>query len=270
MSVATLLQNPVQATSVWTELQHAAQQLAETEPVLRTLLHQVVQEPATLPEGLSVLLARKLGNLDVPFDVLKPEFQVVLSDAQVLEGVLADLLAIRQRDPAVKDLLTPFLFFKGFHALQAHRIAHTFWAAGRQAVALFVQSQVSLQFAIDIHPAAQLGKGILMDHGTGIVIGETAVVEDNVSMLHNVTLGGTGKECCDRHPKIRSGVLIGAGATILGNIEIGKDAKIAAGSVVVKPVHAHTTVAGVPAKVVARNVKFTPALQMDHEFDIHI
>ncbi|MFC5601210.1 serine O-acetyltransferase [Deinococcus cellulosilyticus] len=268
--MATLLHNSVQARTLWSELQHAAQQLSESEKVLGRLLKSVFLTSENLAEGLSVLLSGKLSTEEVCAEDLRAEFVQVLSDPEVLGGVVADLQAIRERDPAVKDLLTPFLFFKGFHALQTHRIAHRLWTTGRQAFALFLQSQMSLRFAVDIHPAAHLGQGILMDHATGVVIGETAVVDDNVSMLHGVTLGGTGKQCCDRHPKIRSGVLIGAGATVLGNIEIGKDAKVAAGSVVLKPVHAHTTVAGVPAKVMARNVKFTPALEMNHEFDIHI
>lgn len=270
MSVATLLQNSVQAKALWSELQHAAQQLAESEVVLRKLVQSVFLKTDTLAGGISVLLASKLCTEEVPAEDLQKEFLQVFSNPELLGGMVADLQAIRDRDPAVKDLLTPFLFFKGFHALQTHRIAHHLWTTGRQAFALFLQSQMSFRFAVDIHPAAQLGEGILMDHATGVVIGETAVVDNNVSMLHGVTLGGTGKQCCDRHPKIRSGVLLGAGATVLGNIEIGKDAKVAAGSVVLKAVHAHTTVAGVPAKVMARNVKFTPALEMDHEFDIHI
>ncbi|WP_229684611.1 serine O-acetyltransferase [Deinococcus roseus] len=268
--MAILLHNQVQTNTLWAELQQAAQQVADSEVVLRTLLNAALLQPKTLAEGLAVLLSSKLCTAEVNAADLKTEFLAILSQENVLDGVALDLQAIRERDAAVKDLLTPFLFFKGFHALQTHRISHTLWTSGRQAFALFLQSQMSLVFAVDIHPAAKLGSGILMDHATGVVIGETAVVADNVSMLHGVTLGGTGKQCCDRHPKIRSGVLIGAGATVLGNIEIGKDAKIAAGSVVLKSVHAHTTVAGVPAKVMARNVKFTPALEMNHEFDIHI
>lgn len=270
MSVATLFQHRRSAEALWAELQQAAHQQAEQEPLLHGFLHRVLLDPATFAHGLAALLAPKLQTADVPQKLLETEFVSILQDPEVLIGSVADLQAIRDRDPAVKDLLTPFLFFKGFHALQTHRIAHALWNGGRKTLALFLQSQGSMVFAVDIHPAARIGKGILMDHGTGVVIGETAAIDDNVSMLHGVTLGGTGKDCCDRHPKIRSGVLLGAGATVLGNIEIGKDAKVAAGSVVVKPVHAHTTVAGVPAKVVARNIKFTPALEMDHEFDIHI
>ena len=157
----------------------------------------------------------------------------------------------------------PFLFFKGFHALQAYRLAHWLWNEKRRHLALYLQTRVSDLFAVDIHPAARIGSGIMMDHATGIVIGETAVVEDNVSMLHAVTLGGTGKEAGDRHPKIRTGVLIGAGAKILGNIEIGKGARVAAGSVVLQNVPPCKTVAGVPAKVIGDSGCAEPAREMD-------
>ena len=157
------------------------------------------------------------------------------------------------------------LFFKGFQALQSYRIAHWLWVQGRECLALFFQSRIALTFGVDIHPAAKLGKGIMLDHATGIVIGETTIVEDDVSIMQEVTLGGTGKECGDRHPKVRRGVLISAGAKILGNIEIGENAKVGAGSVVLKPVAPHTTVAGVPAVVVGRPVSASPALDMNHE-----
>ena len=180
-----------------------------------------------------------------------------------------DLSAVQERDPAARSMIVPFLYFKGFHALQAHRAAHWFWLQGRTALALYLQSQVSEVFNVDIHPAARIGKGILMDHGTGVVIGETAVIGDDVSLLHEVTLGGTGKESGDRHPKVGRGVMIGAGAKILGNITIGEGSKIAAGSVVLSDVPAHSTVAGIPAKVVGRPKTTTPSLLMDQavEYD---
>lgn len=176
----------------------------------------------------------------------------------------ADIRAITERDPAATRFSEPLLYFKGFHALQTHRVAHWLWSEGRRELALFLQSRASEVFGVDIHPAARIGKGILVDHATGVVVGETAVVEDNVSILHEVTLGGTGKDCGDRHPKVRHGVLIGAGAKILGNVEVGEGAKIGAGSVVLEDVPAHATVAGVPAKVVGIAEGDEPARTMDH------
>lgn len=169
-----------------------------------------------------------------------------------------------KRDPASTSYSHPFLYFKGFQAPQSYRVAHWLWTRDRRSLALFLQNRVSQVFAVDIHPAARIGQGILIDHGTGVVIGETAVVENDVSMLHDVTLGGTGKETGDRHPKVRAGVLIGTGAKILGNVEIGTGAKIGAGSVVLTSVKPHCTVAGVPAKVVGKPCEHDPALTMDH------
>jgi serine O-acetyltransferase len=169
-----------------------------------------------------------------------------------------------ERDPATEHALIPFLWYKGFHAISLHRLAHSLWKSGRRELATHLQSLMSEHLAVDIHPAASFGVGILLDHATGFVAGETAVVGDNVSFLHEVTLGGTGKARGDRHPKIRSGVLIGAGAKILGNITVGEGAKIGAGSVVLKDVAPHTSVAGVPAVVIGRTSVDAPALDMDH------
>jgi serine O-acetyltransferase len=187
--------------------------------------------------------------------------------------VRADLSAVFERDPACHTYAQAFLFFKGFHALQSHRIAHWLYKHDRAPFAYFIQSRMSELFAVDIHPNAKIGRGIFMDHATGIVIGETAVVDDDVSMLHGVTLGGTGKEHEDRHPKIRRGVLLGAGAKVLGNIEVGEYSRVAAGSVVLKPVPANCTVAGVPAKTVGCAGCDRPSQAMDHvireaDFDI--
>jgi serine O-acetyltransferase len=184
--------------------------------------------------------------------------------AAIRDAIRRDLTAVLERDPAARGMAQPFLHFKGFHALQSYRIAHWLWQEGRHPLALYLQSRISEAFAVDIHPAAVIGKGILIDHGTSVVIGETAVVGDDVSLLHEVTLGGTGKESGDRHPKVRSGVLIGAGAKILGNVRIGDGSKIAAGSVVLNEVPPHSTVAGIPARVVGRPKGGEPALQMDH------
>lgn len=178
-----------------------------------------------------------------------------------------DLSAVRLRDPAVDKYSTPLLYLKGFHALQAYRIGHWLWGEGRKALAVYLQNQISVSFGVDIHPAAQIGCGIMLDHATGIVIGETAIVENDVSILQSVTLGGTGKTCGDRHPKVREGVMIGAGAKILGNIEIGRGAKIGAGSVVLHPVPPHTTVAGVPARIVGKPTSDKPSLEMDQNFN---
>jgi serine O-acetyltransferase len=190
--------------------------------------------------------------------------EAMAGDAGIGGAVRADLLAVRARDPACGGLTIPLLFFKGFHALQAYRIAHWLWREGREPLALYMQNIISQTFGVDIHPAARIGRGIMMDHASGVVIGETAVVEDDVSILQQVTLGGTGNEVGDRHPKVRAGVLIGAGSKILGNVEIGEGAKIGAGSVVLEDVPPHTTVAGVPAKVVGHPKVAKPALKMDH------
>jgi len=188
------------------------------------------------------------------------------SDACIRGAVRADLLAVMERDSACHELYIPFLYFKGFHALQTHRVAHWLWKSGRQPLALFFQNRMSMEFCVDIHPAAVMGSGILLDHATGLVVGETAVVGNNVSILQSVALGGTGKETGDRHPKIGNGVLISAGAKILGNIRVGEGAKVGAGSVVLEEVPPHTTVAGVPARVVGRPSSEAPALDMDHGF----
>jgi serine O-acetyltransferase len=168
------------------------------------------------------------------------------------------------RDAACNKYSTPLLYFKGYQAIQAYRVAHYYWKRDRHDLALFLQSRISEVFGVDIHPAARIGRGILLDHATSVVIGETAVVEDNVSMLHEVTLGGTGKETGDRHPKVRQGVLIAAGAKILGNVEIGEGAKVGCGAVVLENVAPHTTVVGVPARPVGITLSHSPALDMDH------
>ena len=190
--------------------------------------------------------------------------QALRSDPSIVEKVERDLKAVFERDPACKGYVQPFLFFKGFQALQAHRVAHWLWTEGRETIAFYLQSRVSEVFQLDIHPAARIGGGVFVDHGTGIVIGETATVGDDVSMLHGVTLGGTGAERGDRHPKIGKGVLLGAGAKVLGNIHVGDYAKVASGSVVLKDVPAGCTAAGVPARLVNCPTCEEPARSMDH------
>lgn len=249
---------------VWAALREEAVRLASAEPALASFVHATVLNNERLEEALSYHLAQKLGNDDVGSMQVRFVFEQAFTDAPVLgDDVRADLSAIFERDPAVNSYVEPFLFFKGFHALQAYRITHWLWIKGRKAMALHFQSRVSEVFGMDIHPAARVGRGVMIDHGTGVVIGETAVIEDDVSMLHGVTLGGTGKEQGDRHPKIRRGVMIGANATILGNIEVGAYSRVGAGSVVLASVPARCTVAGVPAKVIGCAGCDTPAHEMN-------
>jgi serine O-acetyltransferase len=236
---------------IWQALRAQAEELAATEPALASLAHATILKHQKLEDALSYHLAKKIGSEDFGTMLAREIFEEALTaDPAIGDSVRADLSAIFERDPACHSYVQAFLFFKGFHALQSYRIAHWLWGQGRTPLAYLVQSRVSELFAVDIHPAAKIGRGIFMDHATGIVIGETAVVEDDVSMLHGVTLGGSGKEKGDRHPKIRRGVLLSSGAKVLGNIEVGEYSRVGAGSVVLQAVPAHCTVAGVPAKVI--------------------
>jgi len=251
----------------WGHIQAEARREAEREPLLVSFLVGSVLRHRDLESALSVILANKLQTSDLPAILLRDLIQEALAgDESIRASIRADLLAARTRDPAARGYAQPFLYYKGFHALQSHRVAHWLWGQGRSALAAHLQNRISEAFGVDVHPAARIGSGVLIDHGTSVVIGETAVVEDNVSLLHEVTLGGTGKEMGDRHPKVRRGVLIGAGAKILGNIEIGTGAKVGAGSVVLRDVPPHTTVAGIPARVVGRCTVAEPALEMDATF----
>ena len=193
--------------------------------------------------------------------------EAINSTEKMVSNILYDLIATKERDPACKYFSTPLLFYKGFRALQSHKVSYWLWHHDRHTLALFIQSRASEVYGVDIHPAAKIGKGVMIDHGTGVVIGETSVVEDNVSIFQGVTLGGTGKDTGDRHPKVREGVLLSAGATILGNVEVGKNSKVAAGSVVLSEVREGTTVAGVPAEEVRKSGKTSPAYQVDHNID---
>jgi len=262
----TLNTEPVDA--LWESIRTQTRQQAEQEPVLASFLYATILNHDTLEAALSFHLANKLDSPALPAMLVREVIdQAMAADTAISQAVRADLLAVNERDSACCSLVTPFLFFKGFHALQSYRVAHWLWQHGRNSLALFLQNRISCVFAVDIHPAANIGKGIMFDHATGIVIGETAVVEDNVSIMQSVTLGGTGKEHGDRHPKVRSGVLISAGAKVLGNIEIGECAKIGAGSVVLKDVAPRTTVAGVPAKVICSTACTQPARDMDHHIN---
>jgi serine O-acetyltransferase len=235
------------------------------EPTLASLLNSVVLKHDKLSSALSYQLARKLGDQELrAMSAREIAEEAYASDPAIIEMVEADLRAVFERDPACKGYVQPFLFFKGFLALQTHRVAHWLWNEGRETMAFYLQSRVSEIFQVDIHPATRIGSGVFIDHGTGIVVGETAVIGDDVSMLQGVTLGGTGAERGDRHPKVGKGVLLGAGAKVLGNITIGDYAKVASGSVVLKPVPAGCTAAGVPARLVNCPTCDKPARTMDH------
>lgn len=249
---------------IWERIRAEAAEDAQHEPMLASFLHSVVLNHDTFEKALSFHLASKLGSTTLPAIAVRDLIEEAFEDTTIGAAFRADIQAVCTRDPACRGYSVPLLHFKGFHAIQSYRVAHYYWTRGREPMALYLQSRMSEVFSVDIHPAANVGSGLLFDHATGIVIGETAVVEDNVSMLHEVTLGGTGKETGDRHPKVRKGVLIGAGAKILGNIEIGEGAKIGAGSVVLRPVPPHCTVVGVPARVVGTADSDQPALDMNH------
>jgi serine O-acetyltransferase len=234
---------------VWSQLRVEAVQAAAEEPLLASYLHAAILHHDKIEDALSYHLAQKLGHADLPAMQLREVIREAFgSDPALVAAATRDMRVVRERDPACRTYLQPFLFFKGYGGLQAYRVAHWLWTQERHILAYHLQSRISELFAVDIHPNATIGAGVFIDHAHGIVIGETAVVEDDVSMLHSVTLGGTGKAGGDRHPKIRRGVLIGAGAKVLGNIVVGEDARIAAGSVVLNDVAPRCTVAGVPAK----------------------
>lgn len=250
---------------IWEKIQAEAKRVSVKEPILAPLLKEVVLKRKSLKEALSYRLSRKLSSHAVSKKALQKIFlEAFCEDSKIETAAYYDIQAVYERDPACRDYLSPALYYKGFQALTCYRIAHFFWKQKRQDLAFYLESLTSEIFAVDIHPAAKIGSGILLDHATGFVAGETTVIENHVSILHEVTLGGTGKECGDRHPKIRHGVLIGAGAKILGNVEIGEGAKVGAGSVVLKDVPPHTTVAGVPAQIVGKSKEEDPAVKMDH------
>jgi len=249
---------------IWEQILAEAAESARQEPMLASFLHYIILNHKSLEDALSFHLAGKLESHALTALTLRDLLgQAYCCDDMIAQSIRRDLTAVCERDPACDKLSVPLLYFKGYQALQAYRAAN-FWRNNRKELSLFLQSRISDVFAVDIHPAARIGKGILIDHATSVVIGETAVVEDDVSMLHEVTLGGTGKESGDRHPKIRRGVLIAAGEKILGNIEVGECAKVGAGAVVLDPVDPHTTVTGVPAKPVGRTHSEHPSYEMDH------
>jgi serine O-acetyltransferase len=252
----------------WEQIQQEAEKAAHDEPMLADFLYATVLVHKTLEDALRFLIASKLESSTLPASSVSDLLDEAYSkDESIADSIREDIAAVCQRDPACNGYLYILLYYKGYHALQAYRAAHYYWKVDRHSMASYLQSRISEVFAVDIHPAAIIGKGILIDHATSLVIGETAIVEDYVSMLHEVTLGGTGKEHGNRHPKVRHGVLISAGAKILGNVEIGENAKIGAGAVVLEDVPPHTTVVGIPAKVVGVPKAESPALEMNHSLD---
>ena len=249
---------------IWRSIRDEAMEAVERDPLLAAFLYATILNQESLEDAVIHRIAQRLDHQDIGADIIQQTFKAMLRDEPEWSStVRVDIQAYYDRDPACDRFIMPVLYFKGFHAIQTHRLAHWLWNQGRKDFALYLQSRSSAVFQTDINPASKMGKGIFIDHATGLVVGETAVIEDNVSILHGVTLGGTGKAGGDRHPKIRYGVLIGAGAKILGNIEVGHCAKIAAGSVVLSPVPNNKTVAGVPARVVGETGCEQPARQMD-------
>ncbi len=250
---------------VWDRITTEAHAAVEQEPLMGGLVHACILHHKSLERALSYRIAAKLCSNEMSMMVLREIVdEAYADDHRVVDAARADLMAVYERDPACHRLLQPILYFKGYQAMQAYRVANWLWRKGRHDLAYFFQMRSSEIFGIDIHPAARIGQGIMIDHAHSIVIGETAVVGNNVSMLHSVTLGGTGKEEEDRHPKIGDGVLIGAGAKVLGNIQVGNCSRIAAGSVVLQEVPPCKTVAGIPAKIVGEAGCDQPAISMDH------
>ena len=249
---------------VWGRIRVEAAEIIATEPVMASLVHSVILSHATLEVALSHRVAHRLASGEMTESILYNAFEEAY-DAGCRLGDIArsDILAVFERDPACHRYIQPLLFYKGFQAVQAYRLAHWFWVHGRKDLAYFMQMRTSEVFGVDIHPAAKIGRGLMIDHAHSIVIGETAVVGDNVSMLHSVTLGGTGKDDHDRHPKIGDNVMLGAGAKVLGNIKVGNCSRVAAGSVVLHAVPACKTVAGVPARVVGEAGCDQPSALMD-------
>ena len=249
---------------VWARITSEAEAAVADEPLLGGVIHSSVLHHTTLPRALAYRISLKLASGEMSEQILREICdEAHAADPALAQAARADIAAVYDRDPACHRLIQPILYFKGFQAVQAYRVAHWLWTHGRRDMAFFIQMRVSEVFGVDIHPAARLGQGIMIDHAHSIVIGETAVVGDNVSMLHSVTLGGTGKEDQDRHPKIGSGVLIGAGAKVLGNIRVGDCCRIAAGSVVLEDIPPKKTVAGVPARIVGEAGCAQPSVTMD-------
>jgi serine O-acetyltransferase len=252
---------------VWARIRDEAEAIVRNEPEIGTFIYSSILHHDTLETAVVHRVAQRLDHADVSAELIAQAYTDALeAQPKIGEAFRADIVAVFDRDPATDRFIEPVLYYKGFHAIQTHRLAHWLWNQGRKDFAYYLQSRSSAVFQCDIHPAATVGRGIFLDHATGLVVGETARIGDNVSMLHDVTLGGTGKDHGDRHPKIADGVLIGAGAKIIGNIEIGHCSRVAAGSVVLKAVPHNVTVAGIPAKVVGDSPCEEPSRTMDHMF----
>ncbi|MEI4481019.1 MULTISPECIES: serine O-acetyltransferase [unclassified Phyllobacterium] len=253
-----------QIDPIWHAIRAEAEEVVRNEPLLATFLYTTILNHQSLEQAVIHRISQRLDHPDVESELLRQTFTAMFDANPSWSQILrVDIQAVYDRDPACTRFMEPILYFKGFQAIQTHRLAHWLWHEGRHDFALYLQSRSSSVFQTDIHPAVPMGQGVFFDHATGIVVGMTAVIEDNVSILQGVTLGGTGKETGDRHPKIRNGVLIGAGANILGNIEIGHCSKVASGSVVLKPVPHNVTVAGVPARIVGEAGCSEPSRAMD-------
>jgi serine O-acetyltransferase len=266
--IATALQT---VDPVWARIRDEAAEIAAREPPLAAFIFATVLNHETLERTIAQRISDRLDHPNLSGELIRQAYdELFAAEPSVGEAFRADIVAVAERDPATTRYVEPVLYYKGFHALQTHRLAHFLWNRGRQDFALYLQSRASSVFGVDINPATRIGRGIFIDHATGVVIGATAVIEDDVSLLQGVTLGGTGKERGDRHPKIRRGALISAGAKVLGNIEVGSCSRVAAGSVVLKPVPPNTTVAGVPARVVGKAdcKDAAPARTMDQFFDM--
>ena len=249
---------------VWFEIRREAEAIVKADPAVASFVHATVLNYDRLEDAVFHRIAERLGSPVVSAEVLRVAFRELLAQSNQLgEIIRCDIAAVYDRDPACERRIEPVLYFKGFHAIETHRLAHWLWTTGRRDFALYLQSRSSEVFQTDIHPAVPMGRSIFLDHATGLVVGSTAVIEDDVSILQEVTLGGTGKHGGNRHPKIRHGVLIGAGAKILGNIEVGENSKVAAGSVVLADVPPHSTVAGVPARLIGKVGDVEPARAMD-------
>jgi serine O-acetyltransferase len=249
---------------VWTRIRREAEEIARREPEIASFIYSNILHNDTLEGAIVQRIAERLDHPSVSGELIRQAYADALDEMPALgEMFRADIVAVFERDPATNRYVEPVLYYKGFHAIQTHRLAHWLWGKGRKDLAYYLQSRSSSVFQCDIHPAARVGRGMFLDHATGFVCGETAVIGDDVSILHGVTLGGSGKETGDRHPKIRNGVMLGAGAKILGNIEVGNCSRVAAGSVVVKAVPNNVTVAGVPAKVVGVATCADPSRMMD-------
>ena len=256
------------ASELWVRVREEAAAAIRATPRLAGLFQAAIMDQPSLEAAVAFRVASRLADEFLPAPVITELFDEAIAANPAIPGAMcADIMAVRTRDPACRRVIEPLLWFKGFHAIQAHRLSHRLWMVGERDLALWLQSRSSAVFQTDIHPGARIGSGIFLDHATGLVVGETAAISDDVSILHSVTLGGSGKEGGDRHPKIHSGVMIGAGAKILGNIIVGENARVASGSVVLRNVPPHTTVAGVPAKVMRIQTPEHPSDTMDQSLE---